>query len=123
MIAGLERAGCGRVALASLALAVLGLCGCRPGGGDRCYWEGECRGGLLFAAGGAVLAEGQCVADVSQDLNAGACVDHGAAPQDDAGMHPPPSFDLGTHAPGYEYGTTGTGTATQSGSGPDASDS
>ena len=42
-------------------IALVLVLACRPGEGDNCVCEGECRAGLVCAQGGQVLTAGECV--------------------------------------------------------------
>jgi hypothetical protein len=79
----------------AIATALLLVAGCRPGEGERCFCEGECRSGLVCAAEGAVLDPGQCVNEISDNLEAGTCIEVGNLGEDTDDLIPPPSFDLG----------------------------
>ena len=79
-------------------LALLTASACRPREGERCICAGECAGGLVCAADGAVLRDGQCVSSVSNDLESGVCVDGGNVSLDDDSLTPPPKFDAGSWA-------------------------
>ena len=75
-----------------IAAALLSIAACRPGEGERCFCEGECRSGLVCAANGAVLREGECVRD---NVEAGACIDGENANADDENFDQPVYLDLG----------------------------
>jgi hypothetical protein len=79
-------------------LALLTASACRPREGERCICAGECAGGLVCAADGAILRDGQCVSSVSNDLESGVCVDGGNVSLDDDSLTPPPKFDAGSWA-------------------------
>lgn len=79
-------------------LALLSASACRPREGERCICAGECAGGLVCAADGAVLRDGQCVSSVSNDLESGVCVDGGNVSFDEDAITPPPKFDAGSWA-------------------------
>lgn len=100
--------------LATLTLAL----GCRPKEGERCICADECAGGLVCAADGAVLREGQCVSSVSNDLESGVCVDASNVNFDDDSLTPPPRFDAGSWATDGPMITT----ATTAGSDPTTTD-
>ncbi len=78
-----------------IATALLLVAGCRPGEGERCFCAGECRNGLVCAAEGAVLDEGRCVNEVSNDLESGTCIEVGNLGEDSGDLIPDPVFDLG----------------------------
>lgn len=92
-------------------LALLTTAACRPREGERCICAGECAGGLVCAADGAVLRDGQCVSSVSNDLESGVCVDGGNISLDDDSITPPPKFDAGSWA---TSGTVPSTTASES---------
>ncbi len=96
--------------LSALALALLTVGACRPREGDRCICEGECAGGLVCAADGAVLREGQCVPAVSNDLESGVCVDAGNVDLGDDALNPPPRFDAGSWATDGDSASTSAST-------------
>ena len=79
----------------AIATALLLVAGCRPGEGERCFCEGECRSGLVCAAEGAVLDAGQCVNEISDNLEAGTCIEVGNLGDDTDDLIPEPVFDLG----------------------------
>ncbi|MGH1347145.1 MAG: hypothetical protein ACRBN8_36625 [Nannocystales bacterium] len=81
--------------LAAFALLTTTITACRPSEGERCICAGECAGGLVCAADGAVLRGGQCVGSVSNDLESGVCVDAGNVDFGDDALTPPPKFDAG----------------------------
>jgi hypothetical protein len=98
---------------------LLGLVGaCRPGVGDQCVCEGDCRRGLVCAVGGRLLGAGECVlATASTPL--GECVEAADVPDDPDDLPSPPLyFDLGTRRdfdsgqPPETSGTTDTDTDT-----------
>ncbi|MBV1858359.1 MAG: hypothetical protein KUG77_08095, partial [Nannocystaceae bacterium] len=68
---------------------------CRPSEGERCICAGECAGGLVCAADGAVLRGGQCVGSVSNDLESGVCIDAGNIDLGEDDLTPPTKFDAG----------------------------
>lgn len=82
-------------ALGIAAFALLTTTACRPSEGERCICAGECAGGLVCAADGAVLRGGQCVGSVSNDLESGVCIDAGDIDLEDDALTPPPKFDAG----------------------------
>jgi len=82
-------------ALGLAAFALLTTTACRPSEGERCICAGECAGGLVCAADGAVLRGGQCVGSVSNDLESGVCVDAGNVDLEDDALTPPPKLDAG----------------------------
>ncbi len=98
-------------------LALLTTSACRPREGERCICAGECAGGLVCAADGAVLRDGQCVSSVSNDLESGVCIDGGNVSFDDGAITPPPKFDAGSWA---TSGTVPITTASESESESDA---
>jgi hypothetical protein len=57
--------------------------GCRPGEGDNCVCEGECRGGLVCAQGGKVLEQDVCVNTKSSNAEPGRCIEADNADGDD----------------------------------------
>jgi hypothetical protein len=98
---------------------LLGLsAACRPGEGDLCRCQGDCRRGLVCAVEGRVLPPGECVHPTgTQPL--GECIASSDVPEDPDDLDDPPLyFDLGTRRdldPGQPVGddtgatTTGTG--------------
>lgn len=85
-------------ALGIAAVTLLTATACRPSEGERCICAGECAGGLVCAADGAVLRGGQCVGSVSNDLESGVCIDAGNVDLEDDALTPPPKFDAGDWA-------------------------
>jgi hypothetical protein len=95
--------------------------GCRPGEGERCFCHGECRGGLVCAAAGALLRPGQCVGDVAQNIDDGVCVEGSADTLGQAGVDPPPFWDLKYDLPKTDFAPPGSGSSdTDTGSTGDA---
>ena len=94
------------------ALALVAASACRPREGDRCICAGECAGGLVCAADGAILRDNQCVSAVSNDLESGICVDAGDVDLTDDALTPPPKFDAGSWATSGEVPVTTAATTT-----------
>ena len=113
-----------------IAAVLLSIAACRPGEGERCFCQGECRSGLVCAANGAVLRDGECVRD---NVEAGACIDGENANADDENLDQPVYLDLGldretdpavTTSPDDDPMTsTGSSTAGSSSSSSSSSDS
>jgi len=61
----------------SIAALVLGAA-CRPGEGQRCVCEGECRRGLVCAQGGRVLDDKECLDP--GDNSPGECIEQDNLP-------------------------------------------
>jgi hypothetical protein len=80
---------------AALATTLVIFAGCRPGEGERCFCEGECRGGFVCAAEGAVLGEGQCVDAISDSIESGTCIEVTNLEGDTDELVPQPYYDLG----------------------------
>ncbi len=100
-------------ALGIAAFALLATTACRPSEGERCICAGECAGGLVCAADGAVLRGGQCVGSVSNDLESGVCVDAGNVDLEDDALTPPPKFDAGGWATSGSVPMTTAGSASE----------
>lgn len=60
------------IARAAFPLVLVVAAACRPGEGQRCVCEGECRRGLVCAQGGRTLDENECVDPA--DPTPGECV-------------------------------------------------
>ncbi len=58
---------------AALVVALVLAAACRPGEGQRCVCEGECRRGLVCAQGGRLLKDEECVEP--GDPTPGECVE------------------------------------------------
>lgn len=101
-------------ALGIAAFALLTTTACRPSEGERCICAGECAGGLVCAADGAVLRGGQCVGSVSNDLESGVCIDAGNIDLEDDALTPPPRFDAGGWATSGSVPMTTVGSETES---------
>ena len=110
-------------ALGIAAFALLTTTACRPSEGERCICAGECAGGLVCAADGAVLRGGQCVGSVSNDLESGVCVDAGNIDLEDDALTPPPRFDAGAWATSGTVPVTTAGSETDSTTMPEESSS
>lgn len=100
-------------ALGIAAVALLTTTACRPSEGERCICAGECAGGLVCAADGAVLRGGQCVGSVSNDLESGVCIDAGNVDLEDDALTPPPKFDAGDWATSGSLPMTTAGSASE----------
>lgn len=82
-----------------IAAFVLSATGCRPGEGERCFCEGDCRGGTVCAVAGAVLPRDRCIDSVmASSIEAGVCIDGDGAPSSENDLNPPPFLDLGPWA-------------------------
>lgn len=79
------------------SVALLATLGCRPGVGDNCVCEGECRGGLVCARGGQILEPGMCVSATGSSPEPGRCIESENLPDGDGGSSggPPMVFDVG----------------------------
>lgn len=88
--------------------------GCRPGEGDRCFCHGECRGGLVCAASGATLRPGQCVTDLTNNVDAGVCIESEGDSQGGEGSDPPPFWDLRYDLPKTDFAFPDDSTTTDS---------
>lgn len=110
-------------ALGIAAFALLTTTACRPAEGERCICAGECKGGLVCAADGAVLRGGQCVGSVSNDLESGVCIDAGNVNLEDDALTPPPKFDAGGWATSGSVPMTTAGNETEATTAPEESSS
>ena len=97
---------------------LLFACACRPGEGDNCVCEGECRGGLVCARGGQVLQPGECVA-ASTKSEPGRCIQSENLPEGTSSLGEPPDVhDVGSKRdfqPGHPVGDSsseGSGSST-----------
>lgn len=85
--------------LGFMAVLLVGTTACRPGEGERCFCQGECRGGLVCAVNGAVLPQDRCIDSVmASSVEAGICIDGDGAPSSENDLNPPPFLDLGPWA-------------------------
>jgi len=94
-------------------LAALAVVACRPREGERCICAGECAGGLVCAADGAILRDGQCV---TGDLESGVCVEGGDVDEDEDALTPPRKLDAGSWATGGDVPVTTADPTTEEGS-------
>jgi hypothetical protein len=78
-------------------LALLLALGCKPGVGDNCVCEGECRGGLVCAQGGQILEHGLCVTTQAMSTEPGRCIEQENVPEGTTSLGTPPDkHDVGS---------------------------
>jgi hypothetical protein len=96
-------------------LLLVGLVGaCRPGAGDPCVCEGDCKRGLVCAYGGRILGVGECVVSTAPD-RVGECVEAEDVPDDADDLPPPPLYyDLGSRRD-FDSGQPPSETSTDTG--------
>jgi hypothetical protein len=85
-----------RAAFGAALAASLVMGACKPGVGDNCVCEGECRAGLVCARGGAVLLPGECVASQTK-TDPGRCIEAENLPEGTSSIgEPPDKHDVGS---------------------------